>query len=260
VRALRERDIPVDLVAGTSAGAMAGYLAAAGASHEEMSRSALRFFQARPFKGYTLPLFSLLSGDRLSRALQEQCGDTQLEDLWLPLVAVSANLTRRSVELHTRGPAWQALRASCSLPGLVEPLIREGQLLVDGGLVDNLPVAVARERLAGRVIAVDVTADLDVSTTASAYPSPWFEFAARLVGRRGRKRGAPPGMFEVMMHSLLLASLAHTQRMRLEADLCLRPDLARFGLLALHQHGEIIEAGYRHAQQHLGAFASEASW
>jgi predicted acylesterase/phospholipase RssA/CRP-like cAMP-binding protein len=255
VRAMREHGIPIDLVTGTSAGSLAGYLAALGASTEEMGRAALRLFRARPFKGYTLPLFSLLNGNRLSRALREQCGDTQLEDLWLPLVVVSANLTRRSVELHTRGPVWQALRASCSLPGLVEPLIRDGQLLVDGGLIDNLPVGVARERLAGRVIAVDVTADLDVSTTASAYPSPWFEFAARVVKQRGRLPGAPPGMFEVMLHSLLLASLAHTQRMRLEADLCLRPELAQFGLLALGRHAEIIEAGYRHAQEHLAAFA-----
>ena len=122
-------------------------------------------------------------------------------------------------------------------------------------LIDNLPVAVARERLAGRVIAVDVTSDLDLSTKASAYPSPWLELPARLV--RGRPRGrTPPGLFEVMMHSLLLASLAHTRRMRLEADLCLRPDLARFGLLALDRHAEIIEAGYRHAREHLGAFTA----
>jgi NTE family protein len=136
----------------------------------------------------------------------------------------------------------------------VEPLIREGQLLVDGGLIDNLPVGVARERLAGRVIAVDVTADLDVQTTAAAYPSPWLEFATRLLKRRGRLPGAPPGMFEVMLHSLLLASLAHTRRMRAEADLCLRPDLAGFGLLALERHGEIIEAGYRHACRQLASF------
>ena len=252
VRAMRERGIPIDLVTGTSAGAMSGYLAAAGMSYEEMSRSALRFYRARPFKGYTLPIFSLLRGDRLNRALVEQCGETQLEDLWLPLVVVSSNLTHRSVELHTRGPAWEALRASCSLPGLVEPQIRDGQLLVDGGLIDNLPVGVARDRLTGRVIAVDVTSDLDLSTEASAYPSPWMELLARLHRRRGRL--APPGMLEVMMHSLLLASLAHTRRMRLEADLCLRPDLAGFGMLALEQHGQIIEAGYRYAQEHLAAF------
>ncbi|HSB99883.1 MAG TPA: hypothetical protein VLE45_08205, partial [Burkholderiaceae bacterium] len=108
--------------------------------------------------------------------------------------------------------------------------------------------------LAGRVIAVDVTTDLDLATTARAYPSPWLEFAARLLGRRGR--AAPPGMFEVMMHSLLLASLAHTRRMRIEADLCLRPDLAEFGLLALERHRQIIEAGYQYARENLSAFAA----
>lgn len=252
VRAIRERGIPIDLVAGTSAGAMSGFLAASGMGHEEMRRSAQRFYRARPFKSYTLPVFSLLRGDRLSRALAEQCGETQLEDLWLPLVVVSSNLTHRSLELHTRGPAWEALRASSSLPGLVEPQIRDGQILVDGGLIDNLPVGVARDRLAGRVIAVDVTSDLDLTTKASAYPSPWTELLARLFRRRGSV--APPGMLEVMMHSLLLASLAHTRHMRLEADLCLRPDLGKFGMLALERHSEIIEAGYRYAQQHLAAF------
>jgi len=254
VRAMRERGIPIDLVTGTSAGAMSGFLVAAEMSFEEMSRSAQRFHRARPFKRYTLPIFSLLRGDRLSRALAEQCGETQLEDLWLPFVAVSSNLTRKSVELHTRGPAWAALRASSSLPGLVEPQIRDGQLLVDGGLIDNLPVGVARERLAGRVIAVDVTTDQELTVAGNAYPSPWTELLARLSRRRGSP--APPSMLDVMMHSLLLASLAHTWRMRLEADLCLRPDLAEFGMLALDRHSEIIEAGYRYAQEHLAAFVA----
>jgi predicted acylesterase/phospholipase RssA len=69
-------------------------------------------------------------------------------------------------------------------------------------------------------------------------------------------RVAPPGMLEVMMHSLLLASLAHTRRMRLEADLCLRPELAEFGLLALERHSQIIDAGYQYAREHLNAFAA----
>lgn len=255
LRAMREHGIPVDGVAGTSAGALIGYLAAADLDHDTMCRAARQFNDARPFKGYTLPLFSLLGGDRLSRALQAECGDTQLEDLWLPLMAVSSNLTQQTMTLHTRGPAWHALRASASLPGLVEPLIHDGQLLVDGGLIDNLPVGLARERLAGRVIAVDVTSDLDLSTTARNYPSPWIEFAARVLRLRGTPRTAPPGIYEVMMHSLLLASLAHTRRARQEAELCLRPDLAAFGLLALDKHSQIIEAGYQHARDHLAAFA-----
>ena len=174
----------------------------------------------------------------------------------LPFVAVSSNLTRSAVELHTRGPAWAALRASGALPGLVEPLVRDGQLLVDGGLIDNLPVGVARERLAGRVIAVDVTSDLELTIEGTAYPSPWRELLVRLLGRRRRREAAPPGMLDVMMHSMLLASLAHTRRMRREADLCLRPDLSQFGLLALAKHSQMIDAGYRYALERLADFVA----
>jgi predicted acylesterase/phospholipase RssA/CRP-like cAMP-binding protein len=256
-RALHERHIPIDLVTGTSAGAMSGFLVAAGRSPEQMREAAERFFRARPFSRYTLPIFSLQRGDRFNRALLEQCGDTQIEDLWLPFVAVSSNLTRSAVELHTRGPAWAALRASGALPGLVEPLVRDGQLLVDGGLIDNLPVGVARERLAGRVIAVDVTSDLELTIQGTAYPSPWGELLVRMLGRRRRQPdAAPPGMLDVMMHSMLLASLAHTRRMRREADLCLRPDLSQFGLLALAKHSQMIDVGYRYALERLAGFVA----
>ena len=215
-------------------------------------RSARIFHEARPFSAYTLPLFSLIRGERLSRALADQCGQTRIEDLWLPFVAVSSNLTRKAVELHTRGPACAALRASCSLPGIVEPWIRDGELLVDGGLIDNLPVGVARERLAGRVIAVDVSSAQHLTFAGSAYPSPWTQLLARF--DRRRKRRPPPGVFDVLLHSMLLASLANVERMRLEADVCLRPELAGFGMLATGLHARIIEAGFRHATEHLKSF------
>ena len=256
VRALRERAIPIDLVTGTSAGALSAFLVAAEMSNAEMSRSALQFHLARPFSSYTLPLFSLLRGDRLSRALVQQCGDTEIEDLWLPFVAVSSNLTRRSVELHSRGLAWAALRASCSLPGIVEPQIRDGQILVDGGLIDNLPVGVARARLAERVIAVDVGSDQSLSFAGSAYPSPWKALLERFTRRRAHL--SPPGLLDVLLHSMLLSSLAHAEQMRLNADLCLRPDLARYGMLETAQHVQIIEAGYRHAREHLAGFDAAA--
>jgi NTE family protein len=232
---------------------MSGYVIAADTSDDDMRRSALLFHRARPFSGYTLPLFSLMRGERLSRALEDQCGQTLIEDLWIPFVAVSSNLTRKSVELHTRGLAWAALRASGSLPGVVEPWLRDGELLVDGGLIDNLPVGVARERLDGRVIAVDVSSAQPLRFDGGAYPSPWRQ----LLSRRKRRRDRPPapGLLEVLLHSMLLASLASVEQMRLEADLCLRPELAEFGMLATGLHERIIDAGYRDASEPLKAFA-----
>lgn len=256
VRAMRELGIPIDLVAGTSAGAMSAFLVAAGRTDVDMRHAARLFHRARPMSGYTLPFFSLKGGERLSRALREQCGKTLIEDLWLPFIAVSSNLTRRSVELHTRGPAWAALRASGALPGVVDPHIHDGELLVDGALIDNLPVRVARERLAGRVIAVDVASARPLDLARGAYPSPWRELLVRLarMGRR-RERPPPPGLSEVLLHSMLLASLGTVEQMRLEADLCLRPELAEFGTQSSAMHEEIIDAGYRHALGRLTAFA-----
>lgn len=258
VRAMREQGIPIDLVAGTSAGAMSAFLVAAGRSDDDMRRAAFLFHRARPMRGYTLPIFSLKRGERLSRALRDQCGEGQIEDLWIPFVAVSSNLTRRSAQLHTRGPVWAALRASGSLPGVVDPFVQDGELLVDGALVDNLPVRVARERLAGRVIAVDVAAAQPLAHAARDYPSPWREVPGRLVrlgDKRRRQDPPPPGLLEVLLHSMLLASLASVEQMRLEADLCLRPELAEFGTQASAMYERIIDAGYLHARDRLTSFA-----
>ena len=264
VRAMREQGIPIDLVAGTSAGAMSAFLVAADRSDDEMRHAAGLFHRARPMRGYTLPLFSLKGGQRLTRALQDQCGDVRIEDLWIPFVAVSSNLTRKAAELHTRGPAWAALRASGSVPGVVDPFVQDGELLVDGALTDNLPVRVARHRLAGRVIAVDVAASGPLTDVPGDYPSPWRAAAGRLVRRSEsrRQRESPPGLPDVLVHSMLLASLATTEQMRLEADLYLRPELAEFGTQASAMYERIIEAGYLYARSRLRTFtpADDGQW
>lgn len=252
VRAMRELGIPIDGVAGTSSGALSAFLVAAERSDDEMRRAARLFHAAGPLRGLTLPIFSLKRGDRLKSTLIEQGGRTHIEDLWLPLVAVSSNLTRRSVTLHTRGPAWEALRASTALPGVLEPHVLDGDLLVDGALTDNLPVRVARDRLPGRVIAVDVSGTAPIGEVG-AYPSPWKALLARL--RHRSDHATHPGMVEVLTQSMLLASLASAEQMRLEADLCLRPELAEFATNATGLSDRIIDAGYEHALEHLRAFA-----
>ena len=253
VRALRERGIEVDFVAGTSSGAQVAYMVAAEYSDEAMLEAARRLHRARPFKGWTLPVFSLLRGERLTRVMQQSCGDTQLEDLWLPCVVVSSNLTRLAAELHTRGPAWLALRASSALPGILEPQLLRGEMLVDGGVLDNLPVAVARERIAGRVLAVDVSAAHALAFAGEHYPSPWRALLARLFGLERRH---PPGLATVLLNGLLLASMAHTRAMRQQADLCLELKLEGFGMTATGRYHELIEAGYRQAQEPLEGFVA----
>lgn len=258
--AMRELGIPIDGIAATSGGSMCGTLLADERDEASLRASAGRFHMQRPYETWTLPLFSLRSGSPLDAALQEAAGGAQIEDLWLPLVVVSANLTRARVQLHTRGPAWRAVRASSALPGIVEPVLDGGELLVDGGLVDNLPVDVARRLVGGRVLAVDVAQDTAPAHNASAYPSPWRALPVRLGLRPGLRSGPPlpPSIASVLLHSLLLGSLAHTRQQREAADLCLRPPLTRYGMLDIEHWSAIIDAGYQHALQALTGFAADS--
>jgi predicted acylesterase/phospholipase RssA/CRP-like cAMP-binding protein len=255
VRALRERGIEVDLVAGTSSGAQAAYMVAAEYSDEAMLQAARRMHEARPFKGWTLPMFSLLRGDRLTRVMQQCCGEAKLEDLWRPCIAVSSNLTRLAVELHERGPVWLALRASSALPGVLEPQLLRGELLVDGCVIDNLPVAVARQRISGRVLAVDVSTAAALSFQGEHFPSPWKTLLARLLGLQHDR---PPGLAAVLINSLLLASMAHTRVMRQQADLSLSLNLEGFGMTDTGRYHELIEAGYHQACEQLQGFVPDS--
>ena len=85
-----------------------------------------------------------------------------IEDLPLGFFCVSASLTRAEAVIHEHGPLWTAVRASLALPGIYPPVYSDGDLLIDGGAVDNLPVDVMRDRVgAGSIIAVDVTSELN---------------------------------------------------------------------------------------------------
>jgi predicted acylesterase/phospholipase RssA len=143
---------------------------------------------ARPFALYdlTLPISSLLAGNKLDRVLHHFLGDADIEDLWLPFFCVSTDLAQATMIVHDRGSLWKSVRASCSIPGIFPPLALGGRMLVDGGLVDNLPLDLLLERCAGPAIAVDVL----------PYGDPGFErpsgpIAARLRALRTRIRGAP---------------------------------------------------------------------
>ena len=111
----------------------------------------------------TLPLVSLLRGRRQSEALQAAFGETCIEDLPTDFVCVSTNLSRGEIVLHRRGPVWRAVRASSSIPGVFSPVCADGDLLVEGGVLSNLPVRPVRERVGeGCIVAVDLRKDRDL--------------------------------------------------------------------------------------------------
>ncbi|MGH8577422.1 MAG: cyclic nucleotide-binding and patatin-like phospholipase domain-containing protein, partial [Gammaproteobacteria bacterium] len=244
VAALRELGIPIDMVGGTSMGTVIAAQVALGLSREEMIDLNLRFMSRKPFAQYTVPMVAMLNGKRLQDGMQMALGDTHIEDLWINYFAVSVNLTTTEMIVHDRGPAWEAVRASVSLPGILPPLARGLHLLVDGGVINNLPGDVMRQRGGGSVIAVNVSAADDLRFPPSGIPSEWRIFWNKLLPFA--RPVSVPSLAAIVMRTLLLASANRTALVERDADLVLKPPLDAYGLLEFKKIHAIVEIGYRY--------------
>ena len=146
IRALEEAGVPIDVVGGTSMGAIMAGLCALGLDDAERVRRVTNIARnGRRLVTPTLPLIALSAGRHLDRILADNLGAAPIEDLPLRFYCVSANLTRAEEVVHERGPLWPAVRASLALPGIYPPVYAAGELLIDGGALDNVPVDVMRE-------------------------------------------------------------------------------------------------------------------
>jgi NTE family protein len=160
VKALREAGVPLDLVGGTSMGAIVAACLAVEWDDVELTQRLRRaFVEANPLRDYTLPFVALVRGRVMASLLRDAFGGTRIEDLWRPFFCLSTNLSSGRAVVHREGPLWRALRASAAIPGVLPPVIEAGEVLVDGGVINNLPIDVMRGLGRGPVIAVDVVAD-----------------------------------------------------------------------------------------------------
>jgi NTE family protein len=248
IRALADAGVPVDVIAGTSMGAMIAAVHALGHAPDVMLDRCRAWTRERPWGDYTLPLASIVRGRRLRRALVNLLGDVRIEDLWLPFACITSNLTRATADAHTEGPLAHLVLASNSVPGLAPPRYHLGDVHVDGGVMDNLPVAVLRRMGAGRVIAVDVGTELRVTAPMGLdeCPSGWALLWDRLLRRPWR---APP-VFVSLTRAFTLASDERAQAARADADLTLRPplDYASSDFTCIDP---IAEIGFRYASEHV---------
>ena len=158
IEELRAAGIEIDRVGGTSMGAFLGALLAMGHDPEEIeARCYEEWVRRSPLTDYRLPRVSLLRGNR-ARAMLDRTLPGNIEALPLDFFCVTCDLVAGDLVVHRRGSLAKAVGASISIPGLVPPMSRHGRLLVDGGVLNNLPVDVMAPAHEGPIIAVDVTA------------------------------------------------------------------------------------------------------
>ena len=249
VRALRDAGIEIDYIGGCSIGGIVGAGIAADWSYAQMVQTYRHcFVDTNPLSDWTLPLVSLRAGRKVSALLREAFGERDIEDLPLPFYCVSSNLTEGALEVHERGPLWRWLRASCSIPGVLPPVLSGGRVLVDGGVIDNLPVAEMRRRLAGEIIAVDVGGNYRLETTMEETEMPrWWQLLPELFGARKR-----PGLGQILLRAGMVNSDATVQRRRRQTKLLLKPALQGIDLLEWSAFPQAIDLGYQYTLRHVG--------
>jgi len=246
--ALRQKAVPIDYIAGNSMGALVAAHYAMRQNPGELLDTLFKVCLTRD--RLTLPLVSIFSGKRMTAALQAVFKDIEIEDLWLPFFCVACNLGDASVEVFESGRLTPALLASNSPPGLFPPQIIAGNILVDGALINNLPIDEMRRRLPhGRIIAVDVdpieplTADADLIGGISGWQ--WLRNRFNSVNL---STSQSPGLIALLKQVWKLAALAAKMRNPNHmADLLLHPPVAKFALTAYGKAHVIADIGYRYA-------------
>jgi NTE family protein len=247
LKALKEAGVPFDYVAGVSMGAVI----AAGVAMEwdipELRwRVKAAFVDTNPLSDFTLPLIALVKGGKVSRLLREHFGDTRIEDLAKPFFCVSADLTTGRDYIHRSGPVWRALRASVALPGILPPVTQDdGRLLVDGGVMNNLPVDIMTTEARGPIIAVDVAGEIDLRAKDPRYGerSIWSLIAQRMRGS--------PSIVSILMRAGTMGSDLQRRMVRNQADFLFEPNLDKISMGDWKSFETCIDLGYAYTAREI---------
>lgn len=225
LQALAAHKIPIDIVAGTSAGSLIGAMYCAGLDPWLVERAAERM-NWRALVRLKLRRDGLLDADGLERFLMGNVGDLQFSDLRIPFTATATDLLTGTEVLLSSGRVVTAVRASCAFPGIFLPVRIGKHTLVDGGLTHPVPAEVARRMGADVVIAVELN-------------------------RPSSEVKPPRNLLHIMLYSLALVQRPQILSALKDADVVIQPDLSEFGVIELERVSAMVRAGREAAEEAL---------
>jgi NTE family protein/lysophospholipid hydrolase len=260
LRAMAELGIPVDAIGGASMGAMVGAQWACGSNAPQIVHE-MRTGFAESFDDMTLPFLAFKRGGKASGFVRRLFNETRIEDLWLPFFCVSANLNRAELKVHAEGRLADAVLASSRAPGIFPPMVIDGELHVDGGLINNVPVDVMKRFVGeGLVIGVDVSPPHelnhvhDYGEDVPGWRAAWLRFnPAR------DRRIYHPSILLVLMRVIEFGGISYRREKAELADVYISPSVLRFKRNDFALADEIAASGYEAARDRLREWLGSAS-
>ncbi|WP_369902919.1 patatin-like phospholipase family protein [Bacillus manliponensis] len=224
IKVLREANIPIHMIAGSSMGALVGTFYAAGCNVERLYHLAA-VFKRKYYLDFTIPKMGFIAGKRIKDMIKMFTYNRNLEELDIPVAVVATDILNGEKVVFTDGSIADAVRASIAIPGIFVPEKVNGRLLVDGGVIDRIPVSVVKEMGADIVIAVDV--------------SPI------------KVNGEVTSIYDVIMQSIEIMQHELVVNRQIASDLMMRPAVEQFSSRAFTNIDEIIAVGENEAKNHI---------
>lgn len=218
LKAFVKAGIPIDFIAGTSSGAIVGALFASGLTIKEIEKIGRDMSWIKDIITPIWPRDGLLSGEKIANFIEENLPVKNFSQLKIPLSVTSVDIKTKSAYIFNKGHLRLAVQASCSVPGIFSPVKLHHMLLVDGGIINNLPGKVVKEMGANIAIGVDVN-------------------------RKAKNFEKIDNIFKVILQSHLIMMEANVTNGRQYCNYILEPDIGERGFLALDKFDEFIELG-----------------
>lgn len=220
LKAIDENNIKINFVTGTSIGAFVAALYAFGKDWKEIKEiaSGLKWLD---ITSISLSRFSLLSNKKFADLCIEHIGNKNIEDAIIPLAIIATDATNGEKVVLKNGPVANAIMASTCIPGVFKPIEFKGQMLIDGGIVENVPIQTLRDLGADFVIGVDLNAKYTYET--------------------------PQNILDVILNSFHFIMMQSAKLQTQNADLLIKPDLSNFSRADINQVEDLMEKGYQDA-------------
>ena len=228
IKALEELCIPIHFISGTSIGAIIGGAYASSAFDKALTWVSVSNWRKLPklFLDLHLSKKALIRGDKIEKFFREMILVKSFEELSIPLAVISTDLMQGKEIVIKSGDLHSAIRASMSVPGVFSPVARDGHILVDGGLVNPIPVNACRDLGADRVIAVDLNS-MDDSEKAVDF--------------------AKLNIFSVVDETFrVVMNIASARSFASPPDILLQPPLGEISFFDFHKANEIVRIGYEY--------------
>lgn len=238
IRALEQEKIPVDMVIGTSVGSLIGAIYANDRNSFGLEWTAFTLEKDNIFDYGLLSVFAgmgLAKGEKLEEFIKSKVPTTNIENMKIPFAAVATDLNLGTRVVLERGSVVKAVRASSSIPGVFEPVLHQGHLLVDGGVTDNIPIDVAREKGADLVIAVDISENVENHNITN--------------------------VVDVILQSVNIMFNENVLARKKDADVLITPAVGSVAMLDFSQKKQCMQAGIEATQKALPEIRAKiAAW